>query len=232
MPSILRWKKVAAGVYHATSPWGLYTIDGTGSYGRNRWTVTYPDGDYGMADALAEAMLWAESDAEERTRQRGSAAHATKKMPVVGRRSARRHAVITDVADDDKERVIALLGQRDASARQVARDLLLQRGMIQTGRVKQLIPIGDSFSGWIFMAEITGLGRLAGPSGHRFWVVAPSFKVGDVVDFTTTREPPPTGKGTKPKPPTQQLHPVGILTTSAVFPESVIRRWVEKWWIE
>jgi hypothetical protein len=51
---ILRWKKIAAGVYHATSPWGLYVIDGN-NYGRNRWTVTYPDSDYGMADALAEA---------------------------------------------------------------------------------------------------------------------------------------------------------------------------------
>lgn len=153
---------------------------------------------------------------------------------VLGRKSARHHAVIRDVAadDDDKERVIALLGQRDASARQVARDLLLQRGMIKTGLVKQLIPIGDSFSGRIFMVEITGLGHGAGPSGHQFWVVAPSFKVGDIVDFTTTREPPPTGKGTKPKPPKQQLHPVGILTTSTIFPESVIRRWVEKWWIE
>lgn len=61
----LRWKKVTAGVYHATSPWGLYTIDGNNA-GRNRWTVTYPNDDYGMADALAEAKLWAESDAAER----------------------------------------------------------------------------------------------------------------------------------------------------------------------
>lgn len=64
----LRWSKVAAGVYHATSPRGLYTIDGNNA-GRNRWTVTYPDGDYGMCDALAEAKLWAESDAEQRARK-------------------------------------------------------------------------------------------------------------------------------------------------------------------
>lgn len=63
---MLRWKKISAGVYHATSPWGLYVIDGN-NYGRNRWTVTYPNNDYGMADALAEAKLWAESDAAERT---------------------------------------------------------------------------------------------------------------------------------------------------------------------
>jgi len=64
MAEVLRWKKVRAGVYHATSPWGLYTIDGN-NFGRNRWTVTYPGGDYGMADALAEAKLWAQQDADD-----------------------------------------------------------------------------------------------------------------------------------------------------------------------
>lgn len=64
MSAKLKWKKIQAGVYHATSPWGLYTIDGN-NYGRNRWTVTYPDGDYGMVDALAEAKAWAEQNAED-----------------------------------------------------------------------------------------------------------------------------------------------------------------------
>lgn len=66
----LRWKKIKAGVYHATSPWGLYVIDGN-NYGRNRWTVTYPDGDYGMADALAEAKAWAETDAATQATKAG-----------------------------------------------------------------------------------------------------------------------------------------------------------------
>lgn len=65
----LKWNKISAGVYHATSPFGLYTIDGN-NYGRNRWTVTYPGGDYGMCDALAEAKAWAESDADQRARRR------------------------------------------------------------------------------------------------------------------------------------------------------------------
>jgi hypothetical protein len=65
---ILTWKKIGPGIYHATSPWGLYTIDGHGA-GRNRWTVTYPDGDYGMVDALAEAKAWAAQDAEERSKR-------------------------------------------------------------------------------------------------------------------------------------------------------------------
>lgn len=68
MSEKLRWKKVRAGVYHATSPWGLYTIDGN-NYGRNRWTVTYPGSDYGMADALAEAKLWAQQDADTRAQR-------------------------------------------------------------------------------------------------------------------------------------------------------------------
>lgn len=64
---MLRWKKVTAGVYSATSPWGLYMIDGNNA-GRNRWTVTYPGGDYGMVDSLREAKAWAEIDAAERTK--------------------------------------------------------------------------------------------------------------------------------------------------------------------
>jgi hypothetical protein len=160
----------------------------------------------------------------------------------LGRRSSRHHAAIAE--DADKERVIELLQAVDD--RQVARDLLLQRGIIKTGRIKQLIPIGDSFTGRISMVEITGLGRPTPPSGHRFWVMthsAPSFKVGDVIDFTTTREPTPTGIGTTlsarktklsgvGKLPKQRLHPVEILHSSTHFPESLVRRWVEKWWIE
>ncbi len=55
----LTWKKAGKGVYHADTPHGRYTIDGNNA-GRNRWTVTYPDGDYGMADALSEAKIWAQ----------------------------------------------------------------------------------------------------------------------------------------------------------------------------
>ena len=47
----------------------LYTKHGRSPHRRNRWTVTYPDGDYGMVDALAEAKAWAAQDAEERARR-------------------------------------------------------------------------------------------------------------------------------------------------------------------
>jgi hypothetical protein len=77
--AILSWKKIRSGVYHATSPWGLYTIDGEGA-GRNRWTVTYPDSDYGMVDSLAEAKAWAAQDAEARASKRPNPpAHAAKR---------------------------------------------------------------------------------------------------------------------------------------------------------
>jgi hypothetical protein len=62
----LSWKKVRAGVYAAPSALGLYSIDGNNA-GRNRWTVTYPDNDYGMTDSLSEAKAWAESHASART---------------------------------------------------------------------------------------------------------------------------------------------------------------------
>jgi hypothetical protein len=72
---MLQWKKIKPGVYHATSPWGLYTIDGTNA-GRNRWTVTYPSNDFGMTDALAEAKAWAALDAQTRS-PRSSNVHST-----------------------------------------------------------------------------------------------------------------------------------------------------------
>lgn len=56
---ILSWTKVGKGAYQATAPSGLYTIDGNNA-GRNRWTITYPDGDYGMVDSLGEAKAWGE----------------------------------------------------------------------------------------------------------------------------------------------------------------------------
>jgi hypothetical protein len=69
--SVLRWSKVSKGIYSATSPQGLYTIDGNNP-GRNHWNVTYPSGDYGSADTLGEAKAWAEINLEERSRVKGS----------------------------------------------------------------------------------------------------------------------------------------------------------------
>lgn len=65
---VLSWKKTGPGAYRATSAHGDYTIDGNNA-GRNRWTVTYPDGDYGMVDSLREAKAWAAQDVAERAKK-------------------------------------------------------------------------------------------------------------------------------------------------------------------
>lgn len=48
---------------HYTRAMG-HIIDGHG-FGRMRWTVVYPDGNYGMTDSLAEAKAWADVDARQ-----------------------------------------------------------------------------------------------------------------------------------------------------------------------
>lgn len=56
----LRWSKGPdRSQYVATGRWGVYTIDGNGAP-PNRWTVVYPNGDYGMVDTLGEAKAWAD----------------------------------------------------------------------------------------------------------------------------------------------------------------------------
>jgi hypothetical protein len=80
----LRWKKIKAGIYHATSPWGLYTIDGNKYAHRKRWMVTYPDDYWALFGTLAEAKLWAENDAETRARRTTASSHSTNKCPIVG----------------------------------------------------------------------------------------------------------------------------------------------------
>lgn len=156
---------------------------------------------------------------------------------ILDRRSARHHAVIrdaADAADADKERVIELLKQGDAGAREVARDLLLQRGIIKTGRVSRFDRIGESFSGPIYQINI---------GSRRYWMVYdPDSKwssaaspletikipgVGAVLDFSVTDALPPLSNPSLLK---QQLHLANLRAKG--LPESVLRRWVEKWWIE
>lgn len=59
----LTWTKIGKSSYQATTPRGLYAIDGNGA-GRMKWTVTYPDGDYGFTDSLGEAKAWADVHAD------------------------------------------------------------------------------------------------------------------------------------------------------------------------
>lgn len=215
----LRWKKVKTGVYAATSPWGLYTIDGTG-YGRNRWTVTYPDGDYGMVDALTEAKAWAELHAEERAR-RGS-------QPTAARSVRKRSHSSHSTKRDPKEQFVELLMQRTDEARQIARDILLKHGVIKTGRVDSVRPVGGVVP--IFQVDVVMHvgGRLGEYDPKRFWMAGPDAPaIGSAIDFTVTDEYPPTGKTTFA--PKRQLHPVNRFL-AADFPEFAIRNWIAKWW--
>jgi hypothetical protein len=152
----------------------------------------------------------------------------------------RHHSTIRP--DDDKERIIGLLRDSDPASREVARDILLKHGVIQTGRVTRFDHIGESFSGPIYQVNI---GR------KRYWMVYdPTYDaakpldereftrkipgIGTVLDFTITDDLPP--RATHWPSPTsklkQQLHPAGGLLHAGKLPESLIRRWVEKWWIE
>ena len=143
----------------------------------------------------------------------------------------------TFLTKDPKERLAALLMQRTDEAREIARDLLLEQGIIKSGRVTSVRTIGDSFSGPLFQLGVsTHSGtRLGENDPKRYWMVE-TYKgpgvpaVGTVVDFTITDEYPPTGKTAFA--PKAQLHPVGLLRRGTNFPESLIRKWIEKWWIE
>lgn len=65
----LKWKRKSKGVYTAESELGQFVIDGN-NYGRNRWTLLYPDNDVAMVDALIEAKLWADGWLEEQRAKR------------------------------------------------------------------------------------------------------------------------------------------------------------------
>lgn len=50
----------------ANTEHGGYAIDGNG-YGRMKWTVEYPDKDYGMTHSKREARAWAAEDHRQRS---------------------------------------------------------------------------------------------------------------------------------------------------------------------
>lgn len=133
---------------------------------------------------------------------------------------------------DPKERFVALLMERTDEARQAARDLLLEQGILHTGRVVSVRSIGDSFSGPIHQLDVveTMGTRLGEGDPKRYWMVGQPPPVGGIVDFTVTRAYPPTGKTAYA--PKYELHPAGFLGNTKFLPESLIRKWITKWWIE
>lgn len=130
---------------------------------------------------------------------------------------------------DPKEQLVELLTQDSDEARQIARDLLLEHGIIQTGTVHAVRTIGDSFSGPITQIDIGSYRGALDPK--RYWMVGPTSEVpavGSSIDFTSVNAYPPTGKSAYA--PRRQLTPVKIL--SLKLPASVIQKWIDYWWIE
>lgn len=51
------------------TPHGRYVVDGSG-YGRMRWSVVYPDGDYAITDTRGDARANADIDLKERAERK------------------------------------------------------------------------------------------------------------------------------------------------------------------
>lgn len=161
------------------------------------------------------------------------AAALANKRPAT-KRPRRSHASTVPPRRSSKERLVKLLMERTDEARDVARDVLLEHGVIKTGRIDSIRFIGDSFSGLVYQINVVmneggGLGE---SDPKRFWMVDPAGDpdmpdVGGHVDFISTDDYPPTGK--TPFGPKQQLHPVGGFL-KRTLPESVIRKWIQRWW--
>ena len=146
-------------------------------------------------------------------------------------KTQRAHASKASPSRSPKERLVALLMERTDEARDVARDLLLEHGVIKTGRIESMRFIGDSHLGVVYEVSVVMNegGRL-----KRFWMLDPEgdpdmAAVGEHVDFTSTDDYPPTSfTGENIVLPKQQLHSVSGLR--APWPESAIRKWVQRWW--
>ena len=134
-----------------------------------------------------------------------------------------------------KDQFVDLLMQRTDEAREIARDLLLEHGVIRRGRVESIRTIGDSFSGPIYQLTM----NVGGKRGVRYWTVGPSSgydipTVGSTVDFMTTKGYPPNSsppwrdKAAKENAPKEQFHRYGGFEGD--FPEFIIRKWIDKWW--
>lgn len=134
----------------------------------------------------------------------------------------------TDV--DPREQFVALIMQRTPEARQIAKDILLEHGVMRTGRVASVRSVQDTFSGPAYQIQIER------PSDdqrdpERFWTVTQSPpRVGALIDFTVTDGYPPTGKSAFA--PKQQLHLQTGILDDIPWPESVVRKWVAQWWLE
>ena len=144
-----------------------------------------------------------------------------------------------------KEQFVDLLMQSTDESRAIARDLLLENDVIKTGRVESVKPL--SFSG--LSGPIHLITMNVGGDHIHYWLSNFSVgydvpSVGDSVDFMTTKGYPPSGRWIpaptgrvfqtqkaseeKEAAPKEQLHKYGGFKGD--FHESIIRKWIAKWW--
>lgn len=138
--------------------------------------------------------------------------------------------VLASRKQSPQDEVIELLLQRDPDAADVARDRLLEHGVMKTGRVDSVREVGLHYGGRTYQVGIVMHGRgerLGSNDPKRFWTSMSAPTVGSAVDFTSTKEDPPTGPSANS--PKQRLHVFNIEHLSRM-PESVIREWVARWW--
>lgn len=164
-------------------------------------------------------------------------AEALSKTPArTSKRKQSRRSHLSKVSPNvsPKEQFVDLLMQRTDEAREIARDLLLEHGVIHRGRVESVRTIGNSSSGTIH--EVTMNVGLRRPK--IYWTVGPSSgydipEVGETVDFQTSKGRPPIAPTTDPanksaRYPKEQLYRYGGFRGD--YPESIIRKWVAVWW--
>ena len=97
-----------------------------------------------------------------------------------------------------QDQIVELLMQHTDEAREVARDLLLDRGVIKTGQIAQLSLIGEDFAGDIYRV-------LLNDDNRRYWTAIPRTKMlraGDVVDYVIAAKNSPglVSAGDEPYP--------------------------------
>ena len=137
--------------------------------------------------------------------------------------------IVGDIAkrqakQDIKERFVDLLLEGTDEARQVARDIALDQGVVHTGTVISEKMIGDSVEGPLYEVSVRRNG-----STKRHWTRKPVAQ-GDTVDFTVKSGYPTMGWGRIPKgTPRTQMNSIGELFAMP-FDETTIRWWMATWW--
>lgn len=120
-----------------------------------------------------------------------------------------------------KQQIFELLKENQEGSRAVARDIAIDHGMIKTATVVRV----DKLAGY------AGTSRVELDTGERFWTSTDHrIKPGGPIDFVLGRgeEYVKDVNGAK----LRHLHPAWAFNTDHVWPESLLKRYVNTWWPE